>query len=242
MKTVLQYGVANGKNPKTEQPIKRPYLTNRRVYDSQGVVEKALEWGYIRGKLHDLVGVLNGCIATVKELIKMGFVVDLDSWLLFYLALTGLVGDDMQLSNKTNGLRFRVRALKDLKVNLDDFLYERVGDDGKAIRVDSVTSPNAAKDTMIKTKPFVANGKNLSYNTAWGDSIKASWLDEDGAAQELALTPSEVSETNLRFEWNSGLAGIPDNAEVTLTFCLHGSEGGAEKSASHTAKVVPAAS
>ena len=54
MKTTLQYGVANGKNPKTEQPIKRPYLTNRRVYDSKGVVEKALEWGYIRGKLHDL--------------------------------------------------------------------------------------------------------------------------------------------------------------------------------------------
>ena len=187
------------------------------------------------------MGVLNGCIATVKELIKMGFVVDLDSWLLFYLALTGLVGDDMQLSSKTNGLRFRVRALKDLKVNLDDFLYERVGDDGKTIRVDSVTSPNAAKDTMIKTKPFVANGKNLSYNVAWGDSIKASWLDADGAAQELVLTPTEVSETNLRFEWNTGLAGIPDNSEVTLTFCLHGEEGGAEKSASHTAKVVPAA-
>ena len=241
MKTTLQYGVANGKNPKTEQPIKRPYLTNRRVYDSQGVVEKALEWGHIRGKLHDLVGVLNGCIATVRELIMMGFVVDLDSWLLFYLALTGQVGDDLQLT-KANGLRFRVRALKDLKVKLDDFLYERVGDDGKNIRVDSVTSPNAAKDTMIKTKPFVANGKNLSYNAAWGDSIKAAWLDEDGAAQELALTPTEVSETNLRFEWNAGLAGVPDNAEVTLTFRLHGAEGAAEKSASHTAKVVPAAS
>ena len=239
MKTVLSYAVAEGVDPRTKNPLKRPYLTRRQVYDSEGVVDHGLNLGHIRGKKHDLVGVLNGCIATIKELIKMGFVVDLDGWLLFYLALTGQVGDDLALTSE-NDLKFRIRALKDLKVNMADFSFERVNDDGLSIKVESVSSPGGKKDEIIKTKAIVVNGKNLSYNADWGDSVKVTWT-EDTEAKELTLAPSEQSETYLRFDWPTGLADVPAGTDLEFSFRLRGAEDAPVKSAKRTAKLVVAA-
>lgn len=238
MKTVLSYAVAEGMDPRTRSPLKRPYLTRRQVYDSEGVVDHGLNLGHIRGKKHDLVGVLNGCIATIKELIKMGFVVDLDGWLLFYLALTGQVGDDLALTSE-NDLKFRVRALKDLKVNMADFSFERVNDEGLSIKVESVSSPGGKKDEIIKTKAIVVNGKNLAYNADWGDSVKVTWT-EDNEAKELTLTPSEQSETYLRFDWPTGLADVPAGTDLEFSFRLHGAEDAPVKSAKRTAKLIVA--
>ena len=239
MKTVLSYAVAEGMDPRTRNPLKRPYLTRRQVYDSEGVVDHGLNLGHIRGKKHDLVGVLNGCIATIKELIKMGFVVDLDGWLLFYLALTGQVGDDLALTSE-NDLKFRVRALKDRKGNMSDFSFQRVNDEGLSIKVESVSSPGGKKDEIIKTKAIVVNGKNLAYNADWGDSVKVTWTEGD-EAKELTLTPSEQSETYLRFDWPTGLADVPAGTDLEFSFRLRGAEDAPVKSAKRTAKLVAAA-
>lgn len=236
MKTKLYYGIANGQNPLTKAPVKRPYLTNRQIYDSEGVIDYAIRTGHIRGKKHDLVGVLNGAIATVRELITMGYVVDLDGWLLFFLALTGQVGDDLAIGAK-NELRFRVRALKELKVSPSDFSFERVGDLGVMVRVENISSPNGKKGEAIKSKVIVANGNNLVYNAAWGDKVVVSWMEGE-EKKSLELVPSEQSAAYLRFDWPEGLNDLEPGTELTFSFSLHGAEGQGEQSTQKTAKLV----
>lgn len=235
MKTKLYYGIAHGKNPVTKEPVKRPYLTNRQVYDSEGVIDHAIKLGHIRGKKHDLVGVLNGAIATVRELIMMGYVVDLDGWLLFFLALTGQVGDDLALT-KDNELRFRVRALKDLQVSTSDFSFERIDGSGVIIKIDNLSSPNGKKGEIIKSKAIVANGNNIVYNAAWGDKVTVNWMDGE-EAKSLELTPSEQSAAYLRFEWPEGLNDLEAGTELTFKFALHGEEGQGEQTSSKVAKL-----
>ena len=83
------------------------------------------------------------------------------------------------------------------------------------------------------------NGKNLAYNSSWGDSVKVTWTEDD-EAKELTLTPSEQSETYLRFDWPTGLADVPAGTDLEFSFRLHGAEDAPVKSAKRTAKLVTA--
>ena len=75
----------------------------------------------------------------------------------------------------------------------------------------------------------MANAKNAAFNAAWGDSAKVEWTDEGGEAHSLALTPSEVAETYLRFDWPTELADVAVGTVLTFSFRLHGAEGAAEQ-------------
>jgi len=242
MKAKLKYGVASGLMPVTSEPYKRPYLTGQDIYDSAGVVEYAIRSGYVRGQKYDLVGILNGCLDAVKELIKMGYIVDLDSWLQFFLTLTGQVGDDLKLTEE-NQLHMRIRTLKDMTVSLDDYTFERVGDTGVRIRIDKLSSPSGKAGEWIKTKALVANGSNLAFNTGWGDKVVINWVEgegEEAQTKTLEITPSEQSEANLRFDWATGLADVAPGTELAITFRLHGQAGGAEQATTKVVKLVAA--
>ena len=242
MKPKLKYGVVSNVVPTTGQSVRHGYLTGQPIYDSAGVVDYAIKAGYIRGKKFDLVGVLNGCLDAVRDLIMQGNIVDLDSWLLFYLSLTGQIGDDLKVT-ALNKLRMCIRSLKDMKVDISQFSFERVDDDGKRIQILDISSPNGKAGEAIKTKAIVANGRHLAFNPAWGDTVTVTWVEGEGESAEtktLNIVPSEQSASYLRFDWPTGLAEVPAGTVLTFSFRLHGAEGGAEQGLTKTATLVAA--
>jgi len=64
---------------------------------------------------------------------------------------------------------------------------------------------------------------------------------EGETAKTAELTPSEQSETYLRFDWPTALADVPVNTELTFTFRLHGAQGAAEQTNMKTATLVASA-
>ena len=238
-KTKLKYRAVRGYNPKTRGTIVRPAIAERETYYTDQVVEYCLKNGYVRGQFHDMRGALNGFIEGIQVLGESGVDVDLNAWLRVHGELTGTLDETLQLTDK-NKFHVCITALKDLKHDVDEFSWTRVDDGGVQIKVESLTSPGGTKGEITKTKAIVANGKNLSFNAAWGDSVKVSWL-EDGETKEIALTPSEVAETYLRFDWPTALADVEAGTELTFSFRYHGSEGGAEQSCTLTVKIIAAA-
>ena len=239
-KVSMKYRVATCKNPKTGGAMLRPIITDRPSMSMRSLVEYAKNASYVRGQTKDLEGLLGGFIQAMQDRAKAGYSINVNDWFIISGRLKGQVDATGTLTAK-NEYHVTITASKDLKVDIDNFSWQNVGDDGKNIKVESVSSPGGKKDEVIKTKAIVANGRNIVYNSAWGDEVKVAWTDEDGEAHSLTLTPSEQSETYLRFDWPSGLAEVEPGTVLDFSFRLHGKEGGTEKLTDLSAKLVAAA-
>ena len=239
-KVTMKYRVATCKNPKTGGAMLRPIITDRPSMSMRSLVEYAKTASYVRGQTKDLEGLLGGFIQAMQDRAKAGYSINVNDWFIISGRLKGQVDATGTLSAK-NEYHVTITASKDLKVDIDNFSWQNVGDDGKSIKIESITSPGGKKGEVTKSKAIVGNGKNIAFNTAWGDSAKVSWTDEDGEAHSLDLTPSEIAETYLRFDWPTGLADVEPGTVLEFSFRLHGKEGGTEKLTDIEAKLVAAA-
>ena len=189
----------------------------------------------MRGQTRDLEGLLGGFMQAMQDRALAGYAINVNDWFIISGRLKGTVGESRQLTD-ANTYHVTLTATKDLKASIDDFCWTRV-DEGAIIKVESITSPNGTKGEITKTKAIVANGKNLAFNAAWGDSVTVSWI-EGAETKTLTLTPSEQSGTYLRFDWPTGLADVEAGTELTFSFRLHGGEGGAEQLTTAVAELV----
>lgn len=239
-KVQMQYRVVSAHNPKDGSTILRPVVTNRNTMTMRQLVAYAQNAAYVRGQTKDLEGLLGGFIQAMQDRALAGYSINVNDWFIISGRLKGQV-DETRALNSANSYHVTITASKDLKVDIDNFSWSRV-DEGVAMKIESVTSPNGNKDEITKTKVIVANGKNLAFDAAWGDTASVSWVDaETKEPHELALTLNEQSETYLRFDWPEGLAEVPAETELTFRFRLHGEKDGAEQPLSRVAKLVIAA-
>lgn len=239
-KATLKYTVHTFKHPhQTGVVLQRPVITDRPTMGLKGLVEYAKTAGYVRGQTRDLEGTFTGMLQAAQDRALAGYSINLNDWLIISGKLKGTVDDTRQLTS-ANEYHVTITAKKELKASADDFIWQRV-DEGEVIQVKEITSPNGRKGEITKTKAIVANGKNLAYSAAWGDSVKVEWTDEDGEAHELALTPSESAQTYLRFDWPTGLAEVAPGTLLKFSFRLHGKEGAAEQLSNAEAKLIAAA-
>ena len=239
-KVSMNYRVFTAHNPKTGGTLLRPVVTNRNGMTMKQLVAYAKTANYVRGQQKDLEGLLGGFIEAMQDRAKAGYSINVNDWFIISGQLKGTVGADHALT-AANEYHVTITASKDLKVDIDNFSWQNVGDDGKAIKIESITSPGGKKGEVTKSKAIVGNGKNIAFNTAWGDSAKVAWTDADGESHSLDLTPSEIAETYLRFDWPTGLADVEPGTVLEFSFRLHGKEGGTEKLTDIAAKLVAAA-
>jgi len=235
-KVSMNYRVFTAHNPKTGGTLLRPVVTNRNGMTMKQLVAYAKTANYVRGQQKDLEGLLGGFIEAMQDRAKAGYSINVNDWFIISGQLKGTVGEDRALT-AANEYHVTITASKDLKVDIDNFSWSRIDDTGVVIKVENISSPGGKVGEIIKTKAIVANGKNLAYNAAWGDSVKLSY---EGLETPIALTPSEQSESYLRFDWPTALADVPVGTELMFEFKLHGGEGGAEQSATKTVKLVAA--
>jgi len=235
-KTKMKYRVFTARNPKTEGTLLRPVVTSRNSLTMRQLVAYAKSANFVRGQQKDLEGLLGGFIEAMQDRAKAGYSINVNDWFIISGQLRGTVGEDRTLT-AANEYHVTITASKDLKVDIDNFSWSRVDDSGVVIKVDNISSPGGKVGEVVKTKAIVANGKNLSYNSAWGDSIKVTYV---GLETPIALTPSEQSESYLRFDWPTALADVPAGTELVFEFKLHGGEGLAEQSALKTVTLVAA--
>lgn len=236
--TSMKYRVFSARHPKTGSTILRPVVTDRNSMSMKQLVAYAKTAGFVRGQQKDLEGLLGGFIEAMQDRAKAGYSINVNNWFIVSGQLKGTVGNDRQLTNE-NDYHVTITASKDLKVSIDNFSWTRVDDTGTIIKLDGISSPNGNKGEIIKTKAIVATGKNLAFNSAWGDKVVVSWT-EDAAKESVELTPSEQSETYLRFDWPTDLAEIPAQTELTFAFRLHGAQGAAEQTDVKTVTLIAA--
>jgi len=236
-KTTMQYSVFTAKNPKTGAVILRPAVTRRNKMNMKQLVAYAKNASYVTGQTKYLEGQLGGFIQAMQDRALAGYSINVNDWFIVSGRLKGTVDETRQLTS-ANEYHVTITATKDLKASIDDFNWQRV-DEGVVIKVDSITSPGGVKGEVTKTKAIVANGKNLAFNAAWGDKVTVTWL-EGTTEKTLDITPSEQSETYLRFDWPTGLADVAAGTILTFTFRLHGAEGAAEQGSTLTAELVAA--
>lgn len=234
----MKYKVFAARNPKTGGSLLRPMVTDRNTMSMKQLVSYAKTAGYVRGQQKDLEGLLGGFIEAMQDRGKAGYSINVNDWFIISGQLKGTVGDDRMLTS-ANDYHVTITASKDLKVGIDNFSWTRVDDMGIAIKVENLSSPGGAKGEIIKTKAIIATGKNLAYSADWGDKVVVTWMEDD-EEKSLELTPSEASETYLRFDWPTGLASVPVNTELTFSFRLHGSADAAEQVSTRTAKLIAA--
>ena len=239
-KVQMQYRVVSAHNPKDGSTILRPVVTNRNTMTMRQLVAYAQTAAYVRGQTKDLEGLLGGFIQAMQDRAQAGYSINVNDWFIISGRLKGKVDETRQLSSD-NSYHVTITASKDLKVDIDTFSWSRV-DEGLVMRIESITSPNGNKDEITKTKAIVANGKNLDFASAWGDSATVSWIDaESKDPHELSLTINEKSETYLRFDWPEGLAEVPEGTELTFRFRDHGETDGAEQPMTRVAPLGAAA-
>lgn len=236
-KSTLEYRVITARNPKTGGALLRPLVVNRKSLNLRQVVNYAKTAGYVRGQTKDLEGLLGGFIQAMQDRALAGYSVNVNDWFIISGQLKGSVGEDRLLS-AANSYHVTITATKDLKATIDDFAWQRV-DEGVVVKVESLTSPDGVKDEIILSKSILAIGKNLSFNTEWGDSVTVTW-QEDGEDKSATLTPSEQSATYLRFDEVTALSNIPAGTSLTFTFKLHATKDGAEQSSIRTVLLVSA--
>ncbi|MGN0848049.1 MAG: hypothetical protein ACI4RA_11805 [Kiritimatiellia bacterium] len=234
--TKLNYRVFPARNPITGDTFLRPVITNRNSMSLKQLVEYAKTAGFVRGHQNDLEGLLGGFIEAMRDRAKAGYTINVGDWFKVCGRLRGTVGEDRRLTS-ANDYRVTISALKDLKVGISNFSWSRVEDAVPIARIDTLCSPNGMKGEIVRTRDFVANGRNLSFNAAWGDRLVLSWTEGENA-KSVELTPSEQSDTFLRFAWADELEEIPVGTLLTFTFRLHGAEDAAEQTCTKTAKLV----
>lgn len=226
-KAELKYKVIACKNPRTGATLLRPVIIGRPSMSMSAIVEYAKTANYVRGQTKDLEGLLGGFIQAMQDRAKAGYSINVNDWFIISGRLKGSVDATGALTAK-NSYHVTITASKDLKVDFSNFSWSNVGNDGKTMKVESIASPGGRKDRPIKTKDIVASGKGLSYNADWGDSVKVTWQDGD-ETKELSLTPTEQSETYLRFTWPAGLDDVAEGTVLSFVFTLHSSADGADR-------------
>lgn len=238
-KIPMKYRIVTSTNPVTGVTTLRPIITGRSTMTLRQLIEYAKNASYVRGQTRDLEGLLNGFIQAMQDRAKAGYSINVKDWFIINGRLRGKVDETGRITD-ANSYHVSITSAKDLRVDIDSFSWQLVGDDGKNVKIMSVASPNGRKNEVVKTRSIVVGCKNGVFNAAWGDEVKVAWKDAAGESHELALTPSEQSETYLRFDWPTGLANVADGTQLAFTFRLHGKEGGTVKLSELTADLVPA--
>jgi len=226
-KATLEYRVITAINPKDGTTFLRPLICNKETYDIARALRFCIDNGYVTGgQYFASYGVVNGFLEGIQKLGKDGRDILLNGWLRIHPELRGTIDPATRVLGSDNELHVCVSAQKDLRRKVDDFCWSCVDDTGTLIRVTSISSPDGKKGEVTKNKAIVANGNNLGYHSAWGDSVTVEY---DGLSTPITLVPAEKSETYLRFDWPTALSELDDGTLLTFTFKLHAAEGAREQ-------------
>lgn len=224
VKAKMKYRVMETRNPSTLEMFKRPVITDRTTFYLDQVVKYAIENGYVRGQFHDMRGALNGFIEAIQRLGLDGMAVSLNDWLRVHAELSGVVGDDGQLTDM-NELNVRITPLKELKIPKDRFSWTNVDDQSAKPRVDAVCNDGSGEAGVVaRGEPIVLSGRNLAADTAAGDGATATWKEgEETRSVTLAIVQSGYGFANLA--WNEQMDGIAGGTELTISISIVGTDG-----------------
>lgn len=212
----MKYRVATYHNLKGGNPIKRPIVTDRETLSLKQLVAYAKTAGYMRGQQKDLEGLAGGLLEAAKDRALEGYSLNFNDWFVISGHIKGQVDDTLQLKS-SNTYHITITASKDMKVGIDNFNWTRVNDSGITVKVDNITSPGGKPGEISKGNAIIATGRNLAFNAALGDTITVAWK-VDGEETTIPLSPSEQSDTYLRFDWPDGLADVNAGTQLTFTF------------------------
>lgn len=237
-KVKMTYKVNKGRNPQTGATILVPRVSRKPKMTLKQLVAFAKSAGFVRGQQKDLEGLINGFIEAMRDRAEAGYTVNVNDWFIITGDLAGQVGEDRQLTS-ANSYHVNIRTSKALKVGIENFSWTR--EDGVALMcIESLTSPNGTKGVVAVGKDIVANGRNIFFDAANGDTASIVFIDDaTGEPTEVAVTPSELSETYLRFAAVPELEDARADSEVVLHVNAHDSSG-ALQPCTRTAKLLAA--
>ena len=242
-KSKMKYRVANCKNPKTGGAMLRPIITDRPTMSLKSLVEYAKNASYVRGQTKDLEGLLGGFIQAMQDRAKAGYSINVNDWFIISGQLRGQV-DATGLLSDTNSYHVTITASKDLKVGIDNFSWENVGDDGENVRISGLSYVGAPQDKQLKkTVAIWVSGRNLAYVAEAGDKVTINWSEpgEGGTPVEKTadIVPTESDFGHMKFDWPTALNDAPVGTEVAFSFRTHGGKSeGTLKPADRSAVVI----
>lgn len=237
-KVKMTYKVNKGRNPQTGATILVPRVSRKPKMTLKQLVAFAKDTGFVRGQLKDLEGLLNGFIEAMQNRAEAGYTVNVNDWFIISGDLAGQVGEDRQLTS-ANTYHINIRTSKALKVGIENFSWSRE-DEAALMRLESLTSPHGNKGEVTADKDIVANGRNVFFDAAKGDTATFVYVDDaTGEPVELAALPSELSETYLRFAAIPALEGARAGSSLKLIVNAH-DETGALQTATQSAKLLAA--
>ncbi len=173
-KTTIYYRVVVGPNPNNkDEIIKRPVITRRETYSLSRVVKAAIDSGRIRGKFHDLTGVINGFMDEIKVLLEEGKSINAN-FMRLHAELTNQLGDSETITS-ANGLKTCVTPLSELKLDVDKFSWQRIDDNGIKLTLSTIKGEGCKLGQVIAAKKATINGRNLTLLE--GDSVTAKCGD-----------------------------------------------------------------
>lgn len=215
-KPKMKYRVAQGHNLKGGNPIKRPVVTDRETLSLKQLVAYAKKAGYMRGQQKDLEGLAGGLLEAAKDRALEGYSLNFNDWFVISGQIKGQVDDTLQL-NSSNSYHVTITASKDMKVDINNFEWTRIDDNGITVKVDNLTSPGGKQGEVTKGKAIVVTGRNLAFNTDLGDTVTVAW-EVDDEETSISLTPTEQSDSYLRFDWPEDLNDVAPGTQLTFSF------------------------
>ncbi len=218
----VKYRVISVKHPSSGKKLLRPVVVERPIFSLSRAVDFALDHGYVRGQKYDITGTILGFLEAVKYLDQQGNSVVIEDWLRFHGELTGYVDEETRRLGDKNGYRMSITPLKKFQSKVSDYDFVNVSDlEGRLIVYDVTSDESKVKDVLIPGKEIRSTGRNLHYSAARGDSITASWVGADGAAQEISIVPTSASNWSVDLGCPAAIAALPVGTEVTFTFRIH---------------------
>ena len=86
--------------------------------------------------------------------------------------------------------------------------------------IDNIASEGKT-DEIEKEAKFFADGSNLSFDRAGGDTVKVKWREGD-EDKEIQIEPTATEPERMSFDFPETLKDVPDNTELTFEFSLGG--------------------
>lgn len=216
-KPTIYFRVVNGHNPANpDELIKRPQITRRETYSIGRVINAAIDSGRVRGKIHDLTGIINGFMDQTKVLLEEGKAVNA-GFMRLHAELSGQVGPSEQLSSE-NGLTTCVTPLAELKLDIDGFNWQRIDDSGIKLVLSTIKGEDCKIGFVKGNATARINGRNCfmsegdSVTVAFGEKILSCDIldsEEDKIDFRIPDLPREFLDKEVLFTVTSR-CGIED--------------------------------